>query len=67
MVIVTSAKQTQPWNPLLLEMLVQCPLLLTPLPDPLLYPQGSKHPSSKQETYVSGLEGFRKCLEMEEV
>ena len=32
------------WYPLLLEMPMQCPILLTPLSDLLLDPQGNKHP-----------------------
>ena len=41
--IVTPTWQTPPWYPLLLEMSMQFPLLLTPLPDVLLDPQGNKH------------------------
>ena len=44
MITVTTTWQTQPWYPLLLEMLMQCSLLLTPLPDLLFDPQGNKHP-----------------------
>ena len=44
MIIITPTWQTQPWYPLLLEMTMQCPVLLTPLPDLLLDPQGNKHP-----------------------
>ena len=44
MIIVTPAWQTQPWYLLPLEMSMQCPLLLTPLPDLVLDPQGNKHP-----------------------
>ena len=44
MIIVTPTWQTQPWYPLLLEMSMRCPLLLTPFPDLLLNPQGNKHP-----------------------
>ena len=43
-IIVTPAWQTQRWYPLLLDMSTQCPLLLTPLPDLLVDPQGTKHP-----------------------
>ena len=44
MIIVTPTWQTQPWYPLLLDMSMQCPLLLTPLPDLLLDSQRNKHP-----------------------
>ena len=44
MIIVTLTWQTQPWYLLLLEMSMQCPVLLTPLPDLLLDPQGNKQP-----------------------
>ena len=44
MIIVTPTWQTQPWYSLLLKMSIQCPLLLTPLPDLLLNPQENKHP-----------------------
>ena len=42
MIIVAPTWQTQPWYPLLMDMSMQCPLLLTPLPDLLLDPQGNK-------------------------
>ena len=44
MIIVTPTCRAQPWHPLLLEMSMQCPLLLTPLSDLLLDPQGNRHP-----------------------
>ena len=44
MIIVTPTWKTQPWYPLLLDMSMQCPLLLTPLPDLLLDSQRNKHP-----------------------
>ena len=44
MIMVTPAWQTQPWYTLLLAMSMQCLLLLTPLADPLLDPEGNKHP-----------------------
>ena len=43
MIIVTPTWKTQPWYPLLLDMSMQCPLLLTPLPDLLLDSQRNKH------------------------
>ena len=43
MIIVAPTWQTQPWYPLLMDMSMQCPLLLTPLPDLLLDPQGNKY------------------------
>ena len=42
--IVTPTLRTQPCYPLLLKMSLQCLLLLTPLSDLLLDPQGNKHP-----------------------
>ena len=42
MIIVTPTWQTQPWYPLLFEISMQYSLLLTPLPDLLLDPQGKK-------------------------
>ena len=66
MIIVTPIWQPQPRYPLLLEMSMQCPLLLKPLPDLLLDPQGNKHSLfQNQETNVNGLEGYKKSLEME--
>ena len=44
MMIVTPTLLTQPCYPLLLKMSLQCLLLLTPLSDLLLDPQGNKHP-----------------------
>ena len=40
--IITPTWQTQPWYPLLFEISMQYSLLLTPLPDLLLDPQGKK-------------------------
>ena len=43
-IIVKLTWQTQPWYPVLLEISMQCPLLMTPLPDLLLDRQETKHP-----------------------
>ena len=43
MIIATPTWQTQPWYPLMLEMSMQCSLLLTPFPGLLLGLQGNKH------------------------
>ena len=42
MIIVTPTWRTQPWYPLLFEISMQYLMLLTPLPDLLLDPQGKK-------------------------
>ena len=46
MIIVTPTWQTQPWYAMQcsIQCSMQCSLLLTPLPDLLVDPQGNKHP-----------------------
>ena len=67
-ILVTPTSQTQPWCPLLLEMSMQGPLVLTRLPDLLLDPEEKQKPlGSKRETNVSRLESNRKSFEMEEI
>ena len=51
-IIVTPTWQTQPWYPLLLELSMQWPLLMTPLPDLLLDAQGNKHPFVQNRTLM---------------
>ena len=60
MIKVTPTWQAQPWYPLLLDMSIQCPMLLTPLPDILVDPQRNKHPLIQNRKLP-----YRKSLEME--
>ena len=49
-VIVTPAWQTQPYYPMLLNMSVSSPILLPPMPNLLLCPEGNTHPLMKTQT-----------------